>query len=395
VRPLHSHGGRAARAALKIGTMAIAPIPMNDFFRQWTDTGLAVLDAVRRVGESGWYILGPEVARFEEALAVQVGRRFAVGCASGLDAIEISLRALGLKPGDKVLTTPLSAFATTLGILRAGGRPAFIDVDQSGLVDLDRARDVCSRHPSIRFFVPVHLFGHACDLEVLAALKSRFDLRVVEDCAQAIGAHSGAREVGSVGNLSALSFYPTKNLGALGDGGAVLTDDASLADACRSLRDYGQTAKYVHDLSGLNSRLDELQAAILGRAFLPRLAGWTQRRQSIAERYLQGIRNPSVRTVPVPPGSRPAWHLFPVLVEPRSRDAFCKYLHDGGVRTGLHYPILITRQRALDDPSSFEILNELTRAEAFAASEVSLPIHAYLRDDEVETIVSRVNGWNP
>ncbi len=289
--------------------MAIAPIPMNDFFRQWTDTGLAVLDAVRRVGESGWYILGPEVARFEEALAVQVGRRFAVGCASGLDAIEISLRALGLKPGDKVLTTPLSAFATTLGILRAGGRPAFIDVDQSGLVDLDRARDVCSRHPSIRFFVPVHLFGHACDLEVLAALKSRFDLR--------------------------------------------------------------------------------------GRALLPRLAGWTQRRQSIAERYLQGIRNPSVRTVPVPPGSRPAWHLFPVLVEPRSRDAFCKYLHDGGVRTGLHYPILITRQRALDDPSSFEILNELTRAEAFAASEVSLPIHAYLRDDEVETIVSRVNGWNP
>jgi dTDP-3-amino-3,4,6-trideoxy-alpha-D-glucose transaminase len=371
------------------------PIPMNDFARQWADTGPAVLEAVRRVGESGWYILGPEVSQFEQALAARLGRRFAVGCASGLDAIEISLRALGLKAGEKVLTTPLSAFATTLAILRAGGRPVFVDVDQSGLVDLDRARDACARDSAIRYFVPVHLFGHPCNLDGLAALKSRFDLKVVEDCAQAIGARSGGQAVGSVGNLSALSFYPTKNLGALGDGGAVVTDDGLLAETCRNLRDYGQTAKYVHDLRGLNSRLDELHAAILARAFLPKLAGWMERRKRLAEQYLERIRNPSVRTVPVPSSATPAWHLFPVLVEPGRREAFCKHLLDGSVRTGIHYPIPIPRQKALSDRSEFEVVGELARADAFAAGEVSLPIHAYLLDDELETIVSRINAWRP
>ena len=375
--------------------MSSAPIGLNDFARQWADTAPAVLEAVRQVGESGWYILGPEVSQFEEALAARLGRRFAVGCASGLDAIEISLRALGLKAGEKVLTTPFSAFATTLAILRAGGRPVFVDVDQSGLVDLDRARDACTRDSSIRYLVPVHLFGHPCNLEGLGTLKSRFHLKVVEDCAQAIGAYSGEHAVGSVGNLSALSFYPTKNLGALGDGGAVVTDDGLLAETCRNLRDYGQTAKYVHDLRGLNSRLDELHAAILGRAFLPKLASWMERRQRIAEQYLQGIRNPSVRIVPVPSSCRPAWHLFPVLIEPGRREAFCKHLQDGGVRTGIHYPMIIPRQKALGDRSVFDVVGELTRADAFAAGEVSLPIHAYLRDDELDAIVSKINAWKP
>jgi dTDP-4-amino-4,6-dideoxygalactose transaminase len=374
--------------------MTSVSIPMNNFLRQWDDTGPAVLDAVRQVGESGWYILGPEVERFEEALAAQVGRRFAVGCASGLDAIEIALRALGLEPGQKVLTTPLSAFATTLAILRAGGRPVFVDVDQSGLVDLELAGDVLAGDPSIRFFVPVHLFGHACPLEALAELKSRFDLKIVEDCAQAIGAHSGDRAVGSLGNLSALSFYPTKNLGALGDGGAVLADNESLRDICRSLRDYGQTAKYAHDLLGLNSRLDELHAAVLGRAFLPRLSGWILRRQSIAERYLQGIQHPRVRAVPVPRDSRPAWHLFPVLVEPGRRDAFRKYLQAAGIATAIHYPRTIPCQKALQN-QSFDIQGELTHAEAFAEGEVSLPIHPYLSDEEVETVVRRIADWKP
>src|SRR6266852_5248513 len=187
--------------------MSSAPIGLNDFARQWADTAPAVLDAVRQVGESGWYILGPEVSQFEEALAARLGRRFAVGCASGLDAIEISLRALGLKAGEKVLTTPLSAFATTLAILRAGGRPVFVDVDQSGLIDMNRVRDLLERDASIRCLAPVHLFGHACDLDALDELKARFDLRIVEDCAQAIGARCGGRPVGSVGQLSALSFY--------------------------------------------------------------------------------------------------------------------------------------------------------------------------------------------
>lgn len=368
---------------------------MNDFARQWADTGPAVLDAVRRVGESGWFILGPEVTTFEEALASEFGRRFAVGCASGLDAIEIGLRALRLNPGDKVLTTPMSAFATTLAILRAGGRPVFVDVDQSGLIDLNRVRDLLERDASIRYLVPVHLFGHACDLDALGELKARFDLQIVEDCAQAIGARSGGCPVGSVGQLSALSFYPTKNLGALGDGGAILTDDESLRDSCRVFRDYGQTSKYVHDVAGLNSRLDELHAAVLRRAFLPRLSGWTVRRQSVAARYVQGIEHPSVRIVPVPHHSRSVWHLFPVLVEPDRRDAFTNHLLEAGIRTAIHYPHTIPSQKGLGGQSAFDVEGELTRAEAFAAGEVSLPNHPYLRDDEIDAVVSRINGWNP
>src|SRR5215471_15423045 len=181
--------------------MTASQIAMNDFVRQWADTAPAVLDAVNRVGAGGWYILGPEVKSFEEGLAAFLGRRFAVGCASGLDAIEISLRCLGLKTGEKVLTTPLSAFATTLAILRAGGRPVFVDVDDTGSIDLDRCRAVLEGDRSIRFLLPVHLFGHPCNLERLAELKSRFQLKLVEDCAQAIGARFGAQPVASAGDV--------------------------------------------------------------------------------------------------------------------------------------------------------------------------------------------------
>lgn len=370
-------------------------IPMNDFVRQWADTGPAVLDAVRVVGESGWYVLGPEVESFETALAAHAGRRFAVGCASGLDAIEIALRALGLKPGEKVLTTPLSAFATTLAILRAGGRPVFVDVDRSGLIDLERAARLLARDPSIRYLVPVHLFGHACDLDALTALKSRTGVRIVEDCAQAIGAHFGPRPVGSAGEFATLSFYPTKNLGALGDGGAILTDDETLRDRCRALRDYGQTTKYVHEVVGLNSRLDELHAAVLARVFLKHLPAWTLRRKAIASRYLDGIKDSSVRAVPVPPGSGSVWHLFPILVEPSRREAFCRHLREAGVGTAIHYPLPITRQRALAEQSAFDVDGDLPNVGAFAASEVSLPINPYLRDDEVDTVVDVIRKWKP
>ena len=217
--------------------MAEAQILLNDFKRQWADTGEFVLEAVRRVGESGWYVLGGEVASFERTLAARVGRGHAIGCASGLDAIEIGLRASGVMPGTKVLTTPLSAFATTLAILRARAVPVFVDVDEHGLLDLDLCRTALASDPAIRAMVPVHLFGHALDLNVLTELRDRFELTVVEDCAQAIGAVHAGQQVGSVGQAAALSFYPTKNLGALGDGGAVTTDDAGIAARCRSLRE--------------------------------------------------------------------------------------------------------------------------------------------------------------
>lgn len=368
-------------------------VKMTDFTRQWAETGGDVSDAVSRVGQSGWYILGNEVQCFEAELAQYMERSWGIGCASGLDAIEIGLRALGLRAGDKVLTTPLSAFATSLAIVRAGGIPVFVDVDETGLVDLSLVQSCLESEPSIRFFVPVHLYGHSLDLDRLKIVKEKFGLRVVEDCAQAIGARHSGKYAGSIGEVGALSFYPTKNLGALGDAGAVLTDDDSLRDACRSLRDYGQTGKYEHSVLGLNSRLDEIHAAILRHAFLPRLGRWTERRRQVARAYLDGIRTDAVRPLPVPPGSESVWHLFPVLVNDGSRTDFLAHLRARGVQAAVHYPSLICDQKALDGVR-FEIRGDLGRARRIAETEVSLPIHPYLEESEVERVLDAVNSWH-
>jgi len=369
-------------------------IPANPFDRLWTVVGPDVLAAVERVGRSGWYVLGREVEGFERELGRATGAAHAIGCASGLDAIEIALRALGLRPGDPVLTTPLSAFATTLAIVRAGGVPVFVDVDDSGLVDLDRAGKCLSAHPEIRFAVPVHLFGHALDLEHLAQLRDRFELRIVEDAAQAVLARSAGRDVGSVGQAAALSFYPTKNLGAFGDGGAVTTGDTAVAEACRSLRDYGQSAKYVHDRLGLNSRLDELHAAVLRSALLPRLRDFTQRRRQIAARYLERIDSKAVRCVDVPPRSESVWHLFPVAVQNGARDALLEHLRAAHVQAGVHYPSLIPEQPALVG-REHHADGDLASARRFRSCELSLPIHPLLRDDEIDRVIGLVNGFRP
>jgi dTDP-3-amino-3,4,6-trideoxy-alpha-D-glucose transaminase len=366
-------------------------ILLNDFQRQWADTAADVLAATERVGASGWYILGRNVQSFEGLLAAAFGRAHAVGCASGLDAIELGLRALGVRPGERVLTTPLSAFATTLAIVRAGGVPVFVDVDDSGLIDLDRCSERLSAG-DIHLFVPVHLYGQPLALPRLATLQADHGLGLVEDCAQSVLARFGGRLTGTVGQIAATSFYPTKNLGALGDGGAVVTDDPVLRDRCASLRNYGQTARYQHDEMGLNSRLDELQAAILQSAFLPRLATWTERRRAIARGYLERIRHPRVRLPVAAPEAEPCWHLFPVFVPADQRDGFQRHLQEAGVQTAIHYPHLIVEQRALASVP-YEVHGTLDNARRLCAQEVSLPIHPYLLDAELDTIVAAVNAW--
>lgn len=368
-------------------------VQLNDFRAQWKALGDEVLAVVDRVGASGWYILGREVERFESALASAWGLPHAAGVGNGLDAIEIGLRCLGIQPGDRVLTTPLSAFATTLAVMRCGGFPVFVDTDASGLLDLERCRDLLSEDPRIRFLLPVHLYGHALDLERLEALRDDFGLAVLEDCAQAIGARFRGRAVGTVGQAAAVSFYPTKNLGALGDGGALLTPDEAIARRARALRHYGQSATYVHDEAGLNSRLDELHAAILGSVFLPRLADWTARRAGIATRYLSGIRSGVVRPLPVPSGSDSVWHLFPVLCDPERRQAFRAHLSEAGISSGIHYPRLIPDQKALRSYSGHQIHGALPNATTLAQGEVSLPIHPFLRDEEIDRVMAAVSAW--
>jgi dTDP-3-amino-3,4,6-trideoxy-alpha-D-glucose transaminase len=364
---------------------------LNDFKAQWRCVREDTLKAMDRVGQSGWYILGDEVSHFEQQLAAFTGKRYAVGCASGLDAIELGLRIVGCQ-GKPVITTPLSAFATTLAIVRAGGIPIFIDTDRSGLLDLDKVeRFVEKNHGPQHFLLPVHLFGHSLDLEHLRRLRERFEVTVVEDCAQAIGARSNGTNVGSASETAAISFYPTKNLGCMGDGGAVITDCEDFATLAKALRDYGQTGKYRHTFLGMNSRLDEIHAAILTDALLPRLVAFTERRREIAGYYRTGISSEMLEIPPEPHGSQSVYHLFPVLVK-GDRGNFQEYLTAQGIQCAIHYPLLIPDQPALRG-QSYAVDGELKNAHLFTEKEVSLPIHPFMSDDDIERVVVACKNW--
>lgn len=367
-------------------------VVMNDFVAQWAAVSKDALAAVERVGQSGWLVLGREVDAFERALAERCGARHCVGVANGLDALEIALRCLGVGRGDKVVTTPLSAFATTLAVLRVGAVPVFVDVDDSGLMELGGAQRALERHRDVKAILPVHLFGHALDVTALEALGKAHSVPVIEDAAQAILARSNGRPVGAASRAWATSFYPTKNLGAFGDAGALFTDDDAVAQRARSLRDYGQTAKYVHSELGLNSRLDELQAAMMRSALLPRLDAFTKRRAEIARRYVEGLAHRALVVPPTPKGSQSVFHLFPVLVGGGRRAEFMAHLKERGVASGIHYPLLISDQAALT-AGTFHVEGELSQAKRFARDEVSLPLHPFLSDDEVARVVDACNEF--
>jgi dTDP-3-amino-3,4,6-trideoxy-alpha-D-glucose transaminase len=368
-------------------------ILQNDFKRQWEIVQNAVSEAVQRVGASGSYILGEEVRRFEKALAQLWGVAHAVGVANGMDAIEIGLKCLNVRLGDKVMTTPLSAFATTLAIVRVGAIPVFVDVDNLGRIDLGQCRDVLRRNRSIRFFVPVHLYGFPLDMPDLAALRDEFDLQIVEDCAQAIGATASGIGVGTVGQVATTSFYPTKNLGAMGDGGALFTDDPDIAARAQILRNYGQSRPYLHSEPGFNSRLDELHAAILHDAFLPNLPAWAQARRRTAQAYINQIRNPAIE-LPIPSVElNSIWHIFPAKISPGNRDKFVEYLRTKEIVTGIHYPHIISEQRALQKNGLYEVAVEPLNARRWTECEISLPIHPFLKHSEVRAVIEACNGW--
>ncbi len=358
-------------------------IGASAFSRQWPLIGGDVLAAVAEVGAAGWYVLGSRLAAFEKILPRPAARRAAAGVGNGLDALEIGLRALGLQPGEKVLTSPLSAFATTLAILRAGGVPVFVDCDEAGLLDLAAARQCLAADPEIRFCIPVHLYGFCLDLPELARLRDDFGLRMVEDGAQALGAGwAGAEklsQVGDVGQVLATSFYPTKNLGALGDGGAVLTDDPALEENIRRLRDYGQSGKYVHSELGLNSRLDELHAAILDQVMLPRWRAWNARRGRSPNATWPVSTHPHVAPLPVPAAVAAGLAPFPVRVREAPRHSAARPSAGAGCwatcTTRWRCPTSLAWAAARSKPGA-----TLPRARALAAEEVSLPITPDLTD---------------
>lgn len=359
-------------------------VAANDFVRQWDDIRDDALAAVDRVGRSGWLVLGEEVEAFERELAEWWGVPAAVGVASGLDALEIALRCAGVERGARVLTTPLTAFATTLAILRAGAEPVWCDVEDSGGLDLDLAAAALGADPAIRAVLPVHLYGHPLDPAGLESLAAEHGVAVIEDCAQSAGAHRAGRPTGTAGVAAGTSLYPTKNLGALGDGGAVLTADPELAARAKRLRNYGQRDRYEHDEPGLNSRLDELHAAILRSALLPRLERRLERRREVAARYTEALRGSPLRPVE-PAAGRSANHLFAVEVVEREPGDVAASLRRGGIGVGRHYPVLCCDQGAVEGTGI--VLGELPVARRIAARQLSLPIHPQLDDDEVDAVI--------
>jgi dTDP-4-amino-4,6-dideoxygalactose transaminase len=334
------------------------------------DDAAAVRGAIDRVVASGWFILGPEVEAFEAEFAAASRVPHAVGVGTGTDAITLILRALDIGPGDEVITPPLSAAYSALAVMMAGARPVFADIDPERLT-MDPRAAAAAVTPRTRAVMPVHLYGQA--------LAAQHRLALVEDAAQAHLATADGRPVGTIGIAAATSFYPTKNLGALGDGGAVLTRDAQLAARVKRLRNGGQTSRYHHQEPGANSRLDEMQAAIL-RARLPFLPRWTERRRSIAARYRAALGKGARVTTPREFDPGHVYHLFPLLAE--RRDAFQAHMTGRGIETLIHYPVPIPRQPALQDTSPAVC----PIADRVCAQVVSLPMYPGLSDAAVAAV---------
>jgi dTDP-4-amino-4,6-dideoxygalactose transaminase len=286
-----------------------------------------------------------------------------------------------------VLTTPLTAFATTLAIFRVGAVPVWVDVNESGGLDLDEAGRELKADPTIRALLPVHLYGHPLDPDALANLADQRGVALIEDCAQSAGATRNGRPTGTIGLAGATSFYPTKNLGAYGDGGALLTDDGRVAGRARVLRNYGQDGRYHHVEVGLNSRLDELHAAILRSALLPRLDNWLGRRKEIAETYRAALSGSSLEPI-LPTGGESANHLFPVLVAEGAIDIATERMTEASVDIGRHYPVLCPDQPACANAGI--VRGDLANAHHIAERVISLPLNPYLSDRELDAVIAAI-----
>jgi dTDP-3-amino-3,4,6-trideoxy-alpha-D-glucose transaminase len=337
--------------------------------------------AIDSVIERGWFVLGPEVEAFEAEFAAAMGAEHAVGVGTGTDAIALVLRALGIGAGDEVVTTPLSAAYSALAIMMTGARPVFADIDASRLT-IDPSAIEAAIGPRTRAILPVHLYGQPADMTAIAKIAAKHDLALVEDCCQAHLATCDGRPVGTFGVAGAFSFYPTKNLGALGDGGAVLTNDRGLAARIARLRNGGQTDRYHHLEPGVNSRLDDIQAAVL-RARLGFLPQWTARRRAIAARYRHQLAGVGV-DVPPEHDAGHVYHLF--VVRTAMRAELQAQLAKNGVETLIHYPVPIPKQPAVaatkpaECPIASRVCDEI----------LSLPLHPGLTDAQADAVADAV-----
>jgi len=363
-------------------------VPLLDLKAQFATIQEEVMAAIARVMSSQRFILGGEVDELEAEIASLIGVRFAVGCASGSDALILALMALGIGAGDEVITTPFTFFASAGAIARVGARPVFIDINPASY-NLDSAaisRAITGRTKAI---MPVHLFGLAADMDEIMRVADAHGIPVIEDAAQAISAEYGNRTLGSIGQLGCFSFFPTKNLGGAGDGGMITTSDEALATRLRMLRVHGERTKYHYEVLGVNSRLDALQAAIL-RAKLRHLSGWTSARRRNADRYRRLLADHKLSGCVVAPiettGAFHVYHQFTIRVQ--RRDALRDFLKQQGVGTEIYYPLPLHEQPA------FAYLGyrkgDFPHSEAASAEVLSLPIYPELTEEQQEYVAAQI-----
>ncbi len=361
-------------------------VPLFDLRRQVIALRPEVEAALAAVLERGWFILGQEVAAFEEEFAAYCGAAHAVGVANGTDALHLGLRAVGVVAGDEVIVVANAGVPGVSAVEAAGARPVFVDVDPTTM-NLDPARLEAAITPRTRAVVPVHLYGRPADMDPILEIAGRHHLAVVEDCAQAHGATYRGRRVGSLGHVACFSFYPTKNLGAYGDGGAVVTSDPSLAGRVKLLRQYGWRRQYHSEIRGVNSRLDEVQAAIL-RIKLRHLDAWNARRRVLAGRYRELLAGSGLGLPQESPDGAHVYHLF--VVRAPGRDALCEHLREAGIGTGIHYPLPAHLQPAYHDLGGRP--GQLPVTERLAGEVLSLPMFPELTEAEVEEVAGVIRG---
>jgi len=354
-----------------------------DFVSEYESIQKEIDAVIGRVLNKGWFILGKELELFEKEFSEYLGSKYCVGVASGTDAITMSLMALDIGRGDEVITTNMTAYPTITGIVRSGSIPVVVDIlSDDGLINPDLIRKKINE--KTKAIIPVHLYGQSCEMNKIIAIAREYKLKIVEDCAQATGSLFGEVKVGTLGNCGAFSFYPTKNLGAYGDGGAITTNDKSIFNKLLMIRNYGQSTRYNHDVNGLNSRLDELQAAIL-RIKLKYLDDWNEKRRQIAMYYNEKLEN--VEPIKENRYGRSVYHLY--VIKTSNRENLQLHLNNNGIQTLIHYPIPINKQRAF----SFQKDEYLTNSERFADEILSIPIHPKLRQEELKKIVKCIKEF--
>lgn len=342
--------------------------------------------AILKASRSGWYILGPEMKRFEEKFAEYMGAGYCVAVNSGTDALILAVRALGIGPGDEVIVPAGSYIASVLGITENGAVPVYVDSDEYFLMDPEKVEGLITKRT--KAILPVHMYGQCCQMDRLSEIAERHNLMLIEDCAQSHGAKLGNKYAGTFGIAGCFSFYPTKPLGAFGDGGAIITDDMEIAERLRMLRNYGSRVKYHNEIQGVNSRMDEIQAAVL-QVGLAHMKENQQKRLTIAEKYLTEIDNTQITLPKISEPERHVFHIFPVLTD--DREKFQKYMLENGIQTQVHYPIPPYRAECYPEHQFQD--KAYPKAAYIAAHEVSLPIYAGMPEEEVDYVIRTVNNY--